>query len=262
MTTEKKIIFTCGTKGGVGKSLFLRYIIEWFTGRDEKPKLIDIDDDAQTLKRYYPKARLINSAEKNALDEIIQDAIVTKEKYTIVDLKAGMSKRVLEWLESVDYQELKEEYNIDFIFIACFTTQQDSVNAFTVWAETLKEHVNYLFVLNNFMQGEFLKYINSKEENLSGFISYRNSKAIQNLLEKGAAHEIFLGKMDEDIQADLEEYSVRLTDFINEVQTCEDSVHMNPLLQKKKMRKYLRRVMKEIDKVKDVLLVQEPSNLP
>jgi len=154
------IIFTCGAKGGTGKSTAIRFLITYLREQGFNPSLLDMDDESRTLSRYFPEATQIKITKASSHDVLIEKILEDGEKLIVADLKGGTGKDTLDWWLKLPFPKLTD---IRFICVASITSSPDSVQSFLNWAAALKNQVSYVVCKNQKDGDIFPDYDDSKE---------------------------------------------------------------------------------------------------
>ena len=108
---RKRVVFTKGGKGGVGKTGFMILLAEWFIANEIPFTLLDLDTENKSrgsLKHYFNGlARKINIHTEAGLDMFI-DCLAEGAPVVLADMGAGSGQVALNWFETM-YPDLAEQ---------------------------------------------------------------------------------------------------------------------------------------------------------
>jgi hypothetical protein len=88
-TVLKRVIFSMGGKGGVGKSTVMAGIAEYLQSLEVSTELLDLDWENKregSLTSWFPEATKIDIRKANAYDILIDRAFRTKTDVVLADL--------------------------------------------------------------------------------------------------------------------------------------------------------------------------------
>ena len=146
---RKRVVFTQGGKGGVGKTGFMIHLAEWFVANQIPFTLLDLDTENKSrgsLKHYFNGlARKINIHTEAGLDMFI-DCLSEGAPVVLADMGAGSGQVALNWFETM-YPDLAEE-GILFTAIGVVTSDPASVESVLSGAARLQSRVKYVIVEN------------------------------------------------------------------------------------------------------------------
>ena len=157
MKPSKKVVFTPGGKGGVGKTTVSAALAEWYTENQIPCTLLDLDTENKkkgSFAHFFPdRAVKIDINTPAGLDAFIDHA--DKEPAVILaDMGSGSGKVAAHWFHSM-YESVKE--SLSFTALSVLTSDPASVESLLSWAAQLQDRVSYIVVLNQ------------QEENQVGF---------------------------------------------------------------------------------------------
>jgi len=163
MKPSKKVVFTPGGKGGVGKTTISTALAEWYTENQIPCTLLDLDTENKkkgSFAHFFPdRAVKIDINTPAGLDAFIDHA--DKEPAVILaDMGAGSGKVAAHWFHSM-YESVKE--SLSFTALSVLTSDPASVESLLSWAAQLQDRVSYVVVLNQ------------QEENQVGFSYWENT---------------------------------------------------------------------------------------
>jgi len=163
MKPSKKVVFTPGGKGGVGKTTISAALAEWYTENQIPCTLLDLDTENKkkgSFAHFFPdRAVKIDINTPAGLDAFIDHA--DKEPTVILaDMGAGSGKVATHWFHSM-YESVKE--SLSFTALSVLTSDPASVESLLSWAAQLQDRVSYVVVLNQ------------QDENQVGFSYWENT---------------------------------------------------------------------------------------
>ncbi|MGB0372007.1 MAG: hypothetical protein ACPGN3_11785 [Opitutales bacterium] len=149
MTDKKRIVFTQGGKGGVGKSEVVFALIPWYHSQGFDPILLDFDienTNKSGLKNFYPEAEKYDVHAEGALDSFFDICDSDESKVIIADLGSGAGTSTYQWFEEVASEA--KSLGIHFTAIGVTNNEAGAVQSVLKWADHLQDDVEYLVVLN------------------------------------------------------------------------------------------------------------------
>ncbi|OPZ85997.1 MAG: hypothetical protein BWY74_03761 [Firmicutes bacterium ADurb.Bin419] len=149
----RRVIFTMGGKGGVGKTCAAVNLAEYLLFHQVPLKLIDCDTENKrkgSLKSFFPEAVKVNIREFGGMDIFIDEACSSESPIILADLGAGSGMDVMRWFGEM--YDASKEYEISFLGIASLTSNPGSLETLFSWADFLQGKIDYL-VVKNLVQG-------------------------------------------------------------------------------------------------------------
>jgi len=147
--SRKRVTFTQGGKGGVGKTGFMVNLAEWFEANEIPFTLLDLDTENKTrgsLKHYFNgTTQKINIHTEAGLDAFV-DCLAEGAPVLLADMGAGSGQVTLDWFDGM-YDDLAQQ-GIAFTAIGLVTSDPASVESVLSWAARLQDRVDYVIVEN------------------------------------------------------------------------------------------------------------------
>jgi len=148
MKPSKKVVFTPGGKGGVGKTTVSIALAEWYAENQIPCTLLDLDTENKkkgSFSHFFPdRAVKIDINTPAGLDAFIDHA--DKEPDIILaDMGAGSGKVAAHWFQSM-YESVAD--TLSFTALPVVTSDPASVESLLTWAAQLQDRVSYVVVLN------------------------------------------------------------------------------------------------------------------
>ncbi|MGM3309736.1 mobilization protein [Anabaena sp. WFMT] len=144
------IHFVDGEKGGVGKSLFTRVMVQYCIDNKLVYELVEADQSNPDVGAFYPnnhKIAVFSESERKAYeaDEIFNLALTTS---VIVNLPAQVYPAVTDWIERNHILEItgKDKVKIHKWFVC--SGGYDSVQLFMQSLERFEKKIKHIFVRN------------------------------------------------------------------------------------------------------------------
>ena len=147
--TFKRIIFTMGGKGGVGKTSFVLALAEWYGMHQIPVKLLDLDTENKargSLKHYFDgTVTKVNIHTAAGLDAFV-DHLAEGTPIILADMGASSGQVTHEWFDSM-FEDVAAT-GVAFTAIGIVTPDPASVESILSWAARLQDRVNYVVVEN------------------------------------------------------------------------------------------------------------------
>ena len=147
---KKRVVFTMGGKGGVGKTGVVLALAEWFHHHHIPITLVDLDSEnkaAGSLKHYFDGSpRKLNIHTPAGLDVFIDQLTDDGPPMILADMGGGSGQVALDWFDAMHHDVAS--LGVDFTAIGVVTPDPASVQSLLDWASRLNDRVQYLVVEN------------------------------------------------------------------------------------------------------------------
>jgi MinD-like ATPase involved in chromosome partitioning or flagellar assembly len=162
---SKRVIFTMGGKGGVGKTSFVLALAEWFENYQIPVRLLDLDTENKargSLKHYFEVAvTKVNIHTPAGLDAFI-DHLEEGASIILADMGGGSGHVTHDWFDSM-FEDIAAT-GVAFTAIGIVTPDPASVESVLSWAARLQDRVSYVVVENaTTHQADFSYWRDSKQ---------------------------------------------------------------------------------------------------
>lgn len=145
----KRVVFTMGGKGGVGKTGVIVALAEWFCANDIPVTLLDLDTENKargSLKHFFNgTVTKVNIYTPAGLDAFV-DHLEGDRSIILADMGAGAGQVAADWFESM-YEDVVAT-GVRFTAVGVVTPDPASVESVLVWASRLQDRVEYGVVEN------------------------------------------------------------------------------------------------------------------
>lgn len=146
----KRVIFSMGGKGGVGKTSVMTGLAEWFDENRIPVTLLDLDTENKacgSLTHFFSgRVPKINIHTPAGLDAFI-DHLAAEAPVILADMGAGAGYVAHDWFDMM-YPDLADT-GVAFTAIGVVTPDPASVESVLNWATALRDRVDYVIVENN-----------------------------------------------------------------------------------------------------------------
>ena len=163
---KKRVVFTMGGKGGVGKTSVVLALTEWYYANKLEITLLDLDSEnkaAGSLKHYFcSAAHQVNIHTPAGLDAFVDYLTDQGPSVILADMGGGSGKVALDWFDTM-YPEI-DPLGITFTAIGVITPDPASVQSLLTWASRLHDSVRYLVVENAFNPQPDFSYWHDAEQ--------------------------------------------------------------------------------------------------
>lgn len=145
----KRVVFTMGGKGGVGKTGVIVALAEWFHANEIPVTLLDLDTENKargSLKHFFNSAvTKVNIHTPAGLDAFV-DHLESDTPIILADMGAGSGQVAADWFESM-YEDVAAT-GVRFTAVGVVTPDPASVESVLAWASRLQDRVEYVVVEN------------------------------------------------------------------------------------------------------------------
>jgi MinD-like ATPase involved in chromosome partitioning or flagellar assembly len=149
MSTSKRVIFTMGGKGGVGKTGVMVALAEWFEANQIPVTLLDLDTENKargSLKHFFDgTVTKVNIHTPAGLDAFV-DHLESGASIILADMGAGAGQVAADWFDAM-YEDVAA-LGVSFTAVGVVTPDPASVESVLAWANRLQERVQYVVVEN------------------------------------------------------------------------------------------------------------------
>lgn len=147
---EKRVIFSMGGKGGVGKTNVMTGLAEWFEENQIPVTLLDLDTENKakgSLTHFFGgRVPKINIHTPAGLDAFV-DILAEDAPAILADMGAGAGKITHDWFDKM-YPDVTQ-VGIVFTAIGVVTSDPASVESVLNWGAALQDRVDYVIVENH-----------------------------------------------------------------------------------------------------------------
>ncbi len=145
----KRVVFTMGGKGGVGKTGVMVALAEWFLANEIPVTLLDLDTENKargSLKHFFNgSVTKVNIHTPAGLDAFV-DYLEGGTPIILADISAGAGQVAEDWFESM-YEDVAAT-GVCFTAVGVVTPDPASVESVLAWASRLQDRVEYVVIEN------------------------------------------------------------------------------------------------------------------
>ena len=159
----KLIVFSCGGKGGVGKTTVATAIADFYATRAIPATLFDCDTENKqrgSLSHFFPVATKLDIRVERGLDRFVDTMLNAETPVALADLAAGSGRDTFEWIDTM-FDGLAAE-GFRFTAVATITSAASSVETLFTWSAALRDRVRYLVVKNRIAGDDFGYFENTE----------------------------------------------------------------------------------------------------
>ena len=146
---SKRVVFTMGGKGGVGKTGVMVSLAEWFAVNEIPVTLLDLDTENKargSLKHFFNgTVTKVNIHTPAGLDAFV-DHLDGSAPIILADMGAGAGQVASGWFDSM-YEDVAAT-GVRFTAVGVVTPDPASVESVLAWASRLQDRVEYVIVEN------------------------------------------------------------------------------------------------------------------
>ncbi len=165
MSIQKRIVFTMGGKGGVGKTGVMVALAEWFEANQIPCTLLDLDTENKargSLTHYFKGASTkVNINTPAGLDAFV-DHLESGAPIILADMGAGSGQIAADWFDAM-HEDVAAGGAV-FTAVGIVTPDPASVESVLAWASQLQDRVQYLIVENTISPLAEFTYWQSAEQ--------------------------------------------------------------------------------------------------
>jgi MinD-like ATPase involved in chromosome partitioning or flagellar assembly len=147
--SSKRVVFTMGGKGGVGKTGVVVALAEWFQANEIPVTLLDLDTENKargSLKHFFNgTVTKVDVHTPAGLDAFV-DHLDSGTPIILADMGAGAGQVAAGWFDSM-YEDVAAT-GVRFTAVGIVTPDPASVESVLAWANRLQDRVEYVIVEN------------------------------------------------------------------------------------------------------------------
>ena len=146
---SKRVVFTMGGKGGVGKTGVALAVADWYERQGLRFTTLDLDSENKmtgSLKHYFPDALKVNIHTPAGLDAFLDHLSTDDHGIVLADMGGGSGQVAHHWFREM--QQDLGDLNISWTAIGVITPDPASVESVLTWASNLQHQVDYMIVEN------------------------------------------------------------------------------------------------------------------
>ncbi len=162
---NKRVVFTMGGKGGVGKTGLMVALAEWFEANEIPFTLLDLDTENKargSLKHFFNgSVAKVNIHTPAGLDTFV-DHLESGAAIILADMGAGSGQVASDWFDAM-YEDVSAT-GARFTAVGVVTPDPASVESVLAWANRLQERAQYVVVQNATSPQSDFSYWDSAEQ--------------------------------------------------------------------------------------------------
>ncbi len=186
LSAPKHILIGHGDKGGVGKSLFTRLLLQYHLDRNIGVDAYDSDDKVGDLKRFYKEkveaCSLTNAASIGPVLDRLMDA-PDAPNTALIDVAGGRGEDIATWLSRSQAINAAEAGHLGIVIFFLIGSTASSLALLKDNMKSLGAKVGWVVVQNHFFT--------------QSFDHYKNDVELQKLLGEVDAYEYALSALDQ-----------------------------------------------------------------
>lgn len=239
MEYSKRVVFTMGGKGGVGKTGVVVALAEWFQASEIPVTLLDLDTENKargSLKHFYDgTVTKVNIHTPAGLDAFV-DHLHDTAPIILADMGAGAGQVTMDWFDSM-YDDVAAT-GVRFTAVGVVTQDPASVESILAWANSLQDRVEYVIVEN-------------ATSALADFTYWRSTKQAIRFRETFAPSVLQMEFRLAELENPLRQHGIQLGQVADR-KTVVDELKRASLIMR--AQSYRRRLFSEFEKAKEVFL--------
>lgn len=149
MNIQKRIVFTMGGKGGVGKTGTMVALAEWFETNQIPCTLLDLDTENKargSLTHYFSGASTKVNINTPAGLDVFVNMLENGASIILADMGSGSGQIAADWFNAM-YEDVAAVGAV-FTAVGIVTPDPASVECILAWASRLQDRVQYLIIEN------------------------------------------------------------------------------------------------------------------
>jgi len=236
---SKRVVFTMGGKGGVGKTGFVVSLAEWFAANEIPVTLLDLDTENKargSLKHFFNGTiTKVDIHTPAGLDAFV-DHLDGGASIILADMGAGAGQVASGWFDSM-YEDVAAG-GVRFTAVGVVTPDPASVESVLAWASRLQDRVEYVIVEN-------------ATSTLADFTYWRSTEQANRFRETLAPEILQMEFRLAELENQLRQHGIQLGQVADR-KTEVDELKRASLIMR--AQSYRRRLFSEFDRTRQVFL--------
>lgn len=195
---KKPSLYIVGAdKGGVGKTVLSRTLLDYFKRNAVRPDAYDTEPAPGVLKRFYPYAKSVDLGIMRGQMEVFDG--MPRAVVTLVDLKAGILSDVLDKMDKAGLLKDIQDGAMDMIVLHVLGSSEASLREIAATAAILKKGGTHILVKNHSNDGQFFEWDQAAYDSYFGGssllldIPHLDGAACDTIEQAGLSFEAFIG---------------------------------------------------------------------
>jgi MinD-like ATPase involved in chromosome partitioning or flagellar assembly len=235
----KRVVFTMGGKGGVGKTGVIVALAEWFAANEIPVTLLDLDTENKargSLKHFFNgTVTKVNIHTPAGLDAFV-DHLEGGTPIILADMGAGAGQVAADWFESM-YDDVAQT-GVRFTAVGVVTPDPASVESLLAWASRLQDRVEYVVVEN-------------ATSSPADFTYWRSTKQANRFREAFSPEILQMEFRLAELENPLRQHGIQLGQVADRKAAVEELKRASLVM---RAQSYRRRLFSEFDRAKQVFL--------
>jgi hypothetical protein len=191
MNVASKVIIVAGDKGGVGKTTFAKILYDYYQLNNRSVYVIDTEYPDGNISRTIKRSKVVNMDSSRDQAYVLDSAIAAKNAVIVIDMRAGVSSKLLGFLEDIGFLEEAKKGSIDLVLAHVVGSSFASVKEIPEFAKFNK----------------WLKYVS--------VLSKSNDAHFTSLESAPVEGSIIIEKLDELVFEKIDKLGVTFVEYIN-----------------------------------------------
>ena len=235
----KRVVFTMGGKGGVGKTGVMVALAEWFLANAIPVTLLDLDTENKargSLQHFFNGAvTKVNIHTPAGLDAFV-DHLHGGTPIILADMGAGAGQVAADWFESM-YEDVAAT-GVRFTAVGVVTPDPASVESVLAWASRLQDRVEYV-VIENAMSA------------LADFTYWKSTEQANRFREAFSPEILHMEFRLAELENPIRQYGIQLGQVADRKASIEELKRASLIM---RAQSYRRRLFSEFDRARQVFL--------
>jgi MinD-like ATPase involved in chromosome partitioning or flagellar assembly len=235
----KRVVFTMGGKGGVGKTGVVVALAEWFLANEIPVTLLDLDTENKargSLKHFFNgTVTKVDVHTPAGLDAFV-DHLDSGTPIILADMGAGAGQVAAGWFDSM-YEDMAAT-GVRFTAIGIVTPDPASVESVLAWANRLQDRVEYVIVEN-------------ATSALADFTYWHSTKQANQFREAFAPSILQMEFRLAELENPLRQHGIQLGQVADRKTTVDELKRASLIM---RAQSYRRRLFSEFDRAREAFL--------
>ena len=236
----KRVVFTMGGKGGVGKTGVMVALAEWFAANEIPVTLLDLDTENKargSLKHFFNgSVTKVNIHTPAGLDAFV-DHLDSGSEIILADMGAGAGQVAADWFESM-YEDVAAHRVSALPLSVWLRRTRPASESILAWANRLQDRVDYVVVEN-------------ANSTFSDFTYWKGTEQAKRFREAFSPTILQMEFRLAELENPVRQHGIKLGDVADRKASVQELKRASLVM---RAQSYRRRIFSEFDRTKEVFL--------
>jgi dethiobiotin synthetase len=157
------IVIVGADKGGVGKTLICRALLDYFASANKDYRAFDTQSPLGNLKRFFPVAEIVDLKKSDDQMKVFDN--LSRSSMTVIDIEAGLLSPSLQTLTDIGFMDLMREGKLNIMVFHVVGSTISSLNEIKTTSKAM-EGAKHFVVKNHTNDSVFFEGIDGVSKDM------------------------------------------------------------------------------------------------